>query len=134
MTYALHLGEGRLDLQERTTHRSRGVEGSVQRSEAHTTALQFVHEADQFAGQAPEAVEVEHDQHIAAPEVIQARLESGPVGAGPAAAVVKDALAASRPERVHLAVEHLALLSGGHPRVADQLHRSPTPACSQQPR
>ena len=39
--------------------------------------LQPVHEADQLAGKPPEAVEVKDHQHVASPEVVQARLEAG---------------------------------------------------------
>ena len=78
----------------------------------------------------PQAVEVEHDQHVATAQVIEASLETGPVGTRAAAAVIIDALAASSPERVHLPVEHLPLFAGGHPRIADQLHRALIPTGS----
>ena len=63
-------------------------------------------------------------QHVAAAEAIKAGTQAGPAAARPAAAVVTDAPAASRPERVQLSVEHLLALAGGHPRVADRRHAS----------
>src|SRR4051794_34142867 len=119
---ALHLGEGRLDLQEGAAHGGGGVEISVQRAEADAAALQLIHQPDQLAGEPPEAVEVEHDQYVALAQVVQACLEARPVDVGPAAAVVKDAVAPGDPEGVDLAVEPLPLLAGGHPSIADLFH------------
>ena len=45
----------------------------------------------------------------------------------PATAVVEDAVAPGGPEGVDLAVEHLPLLAGGHPSIADLFHRLPPP-------
>ena len=130
---ALHLGEGGLDLQESAAHRRRGVERSVERPEADAARFQFVHEADQLAGEPAEAVEIEHDQHVAVAEIVEARLEAGPLDAGAAAAVVIDALAAGGAERVRLAIEHLLAFTGGHPGIPDQFHRSPTPSVHDNP-
>jgi hypothetical protein len=57
-----------------------GVEVDVQRAEADAAALQLVHQPDQLAGEPPEAVKVERDQHVAAAQVVQARLEVGSLG------------------------------------------------------
>ena len=84
--------------------------------------LQRVHEPDQLAGQPPKAVEVEHDQHVAFSEIVEASLEAGPFGAGPAAAVIVDTLATGSVQRIELAIEHLSTLSGGHSGIADQFH------------
>src|SRR4051794_9449241 len=70
----------------------------VQCAEADAAALQLIHQPDQLAGEPPEAVEVEHDQHVALAQVVQARLETRPVGVGPATAVVEDAVAPGGPE------------------------------------
>jgi len=40
-----------------------------------------------------------------------------------ATAVVEDAMAPGGPEGIDLAVEHLPLLAGGHPSIADPFHR-----------
>ncbi len=46
----------------------------------------------------PEAIQIEHHPHVAPAQIVEARREARPVGAGPAAAVVEDAVA---PGRVH---------------------------------
>ena len=85
-------------------------------------ALGLVHEPDQRAGGPSQAVEVEHNQHVVAARVVKARLEAGPFGAGAAAAVIEDALAAGGPKCVQLTVEHLPPLPRRDPGAADQFH------------
>lgn len=102
----------------------RGVQGA----EAHAPGLRFVHEARQIARESPEVVEVEHDRHIAASQVAQILLQTGPIHASPAAAVLEDALAPGSLKRTDPAVEHLSLLAGRRPSVTDRLHLGPPPA------
>ena len=133
---ALHSGERGLDLQEGAAYELGVVERGVQRPETYALGLQLVHESDQFARQWPQAVEVEHDQHVTFSQVAQAFLQPGPIRAGAAATVPADEFVPSRLERVHLAVEHRPVLTGQHRGIPDQIHRSPprSPARANPPR
>src|SRR3954451_4841064 len=127
---AFHLGECRLDLQKSAAGRGCGIKRSVEGTKAHATAFQLVHKPDQLASASPESVQIQHNQHVIAAEVIEAGTQAGPVGTRSAAVIIINALATGDPERVHLPVEYLPLLSTGYSGIADQLHRSPVPTCS----
>ena len=87
---ALHLGESCLDVQEGTTCRRRDVGRGVGCSEANAALFQLTYEPDQLAGEPPQLVEVEYDQHTITVEVVEVYLEAGSVCVGAAAAVVED--------------------------------------------
>jgi hypothetical protein len=75
---------------------------------------------------AAEAVQLPDDQGVAGAQLVQQLLEGGPVGAGAAGRLHKDAVAAGALQRVDLEVG--LLVGGGDASVAEQMSHAPTVA------
>ena len=93
--------------------RGRGVDlrpVAGEHPQAHAAGRQVLHGVDQVGEVAAEAVELPEDEHVALPQSSQAAVESRPVVADAAGAVVVDVdrvVDAGRPQGVALQVQRL---------------------------
>ena len=86
--------------------------GELSARKATPRRAERIDQGCELGGQAPEAVEVEHDEDVAAAQVVQTLDEPGPIGPGARGAVLEDAPASGLGQGVELAVEDLAVLGG----------------------
>lgn len=117
---ALHFGEGRVDLQEGSTDRSRGVHRGVQRPERDAATVEVVYERDEFAGKPAQATEIQDDEDIALAHVVDVGREIRAFRRGAVGAVVEKSITSSRVQRVELAIEHQATFGRGDSRVSNE--------------
>ncbi len=94
---AFHLGERCLDLEEGPAGRSGGVKRGLEGTETNASTLELVDKPDQLARTPSKPIEVQHDENIAAPEVIKTGRKPWTVSTRAACTVLKDPIAARRP-------------------------------------
>jgi len=104
---ALELCDGTENLEDEHASCGGGVDAFGQRHQLDAAFLKVFGRGDQLLQRAVEAVELPHDQHVAAAQhVVEDARQLGPVPFGSRGLLGVDLLAAGTPERVELQLAH----------------------------
>ncbi len=123
---AFHLGERRLNLQKGPAGGSRGVERGVKGAKTNAPALELVDKPDQLAGTPPKPIEIQDDENIAVPEIIETGRKTRAVRTRATGVVLENPIATGDLEGVHLPIKDLPFLSGRDACVTYNRHNLPS--------
>jgi hypothetical protein len=116
---AFELGQGGKDVEHELAAGGGGIDRLLETAEPDPTLGELGDGVDQVAQGAAEPVELPDDEGVAGAQLVQELGEDGPVGAGAAGRLDKDAVAAGGLQGVDL--ELWLLVSGGDAGIAEQV-------------
>ena len=98
------------------------VHGRVQRPEGNALLLEVLDQPDEIPCPTAEPIEIQHHQHVAVSQVIQAGHKAGPICMKAARPVLEYPVALGCLQSIELTIQNLALLARRNPGITNRRH------------